>query len=137
MAFRTLNQFVDAISIGNPKEKRDGKPFTKKAEGYLITAVYNIGKTKKKKGSTKYSFQSKKGEKFDVWGNASINSALCENDKIISDLLGKFVRVEYIETRPGKKGHNPQRVCDIKVDDDDKLNVSKSRKTIDYTIKKA
>lgn len=135
---RKLNKFVDAISIGDPKEKRKpgNPPFVKSCEGYLIGATYDIGKTKKKNGSSKYALQGKKGDRFDVWGNASINSSLCVDGKIDRELTGKFIRIEYVSMRDGKKGQNAQRVCDVMVDDDDLLTGKKSEKVIDYKLKK-
>jgi len=116
MALRKINKFLEAISIGPKKGEQ------KKFEGYLTGGRYGIGKTKKKKGNTLYAFQDATGAKCEVWGNASINGALCDADKIDSALVGKWIVIEFLKTLPAKKGFNAQKLCDISVDDEKTLH---------------
>lgn len=118
---------VEALSIGS------GKDMVKQAEGYIVSAQYDIGKTKAKKGSTKYSLADKKGEKIDVWGNASINGALCIDGKLNPGLIGFWCKIVFVKMGKQVKGKNPQRICDVFIDDQDKL---KTPGSVNYKIKK-
>ena len=129
---------VEAISIGPNTKKGE----VKQVEGFLIAAKHGIGKTKKKKGNSLYSFSSEKGERFDVWGNASINGALCEApEKVNRAYIGKMIRLVFVKMREAGKGKNAQKVCDIFLDTEKDIRgddaPKKGQKTVDFTIKKA
>ena len=129
MALRKINKFRDAKSIGPKKGE------LKEVKGFLIGAVYKVGATKKKKGNTKWTFQDTKGEHLDVWGNASVNSALSgEDGKMDSSLVGKWVEITFVRMGTAKKGQNAQKICDVGVDDSRTLRVDKPGKI--YNLKK-
>jgi hypothetical protein len=118
---------VDALAIGK------GGDMVKSVEGYLISAKYKVGMTKKKKGSTLYTIESKIGERVDFWGNASINAALCVNDKLNPGLVNRMIKIVFVKMGKKVPGKNPQRHCDVMVDDADKRTTAGSR---DYSLKK-
>jgi len=117
MAFKKLNTMLDAISIGNKKGA------VKSVEGFVIGARYGIGKTKKKPGSTLYQMVDKKGERFDVWGNASINGALCQDGKFNPQLGNKLIRIQFVRVGKAKPGQSAPNICDVLIDETKKRSV--------------
>lgn len=114
---------VEAISIGDPKEKNKkgelaGKQ--KSVTGFLIGYKPRLGKTKKNKGSNLYSFINEAKERFDVWGNASIDSSLLNDLGGLDTSLvcAGLITISFVGMRPSGKGKNDQRVCDVEIDDD-------------------
>jgi len=98
-----------------------GKDRVKEFEGFLTGAKYGVGADakKKRKGNTVFQFESPDGERMELWGNASINSALLGSDGKLDRALGAFpfIRVQFVAMRKAGKGKNPQCVCDVFVDD--------------------
>lgn len=128
MAYKNISKMSEAISIGpKPNEK-------KWVEGYLLGAKFGVGKTGKKKGNSIYNFESLKGERFDVWGNASINLALAPGEKLQSLLVGKLVKIEFVRLRDSGKGKTQQKVCDVFCDENRKKKLATGGET-DYIIK--
>jgi hypothetical protein len=117
MALRKINKQSEAIAIGGDKGQH------KSCEGFLLGAKYGVAAKGKNKGSNLYQFQDEKGNRFDVWGNASINNTLCESGKVDPSLAHKFIVIKFMRMGTAKKGQSAPRICDVFVDDDKKFKV--------------
>lgn len=120
MALKKINARIEAQKIGGAKDQ------LKAVEGYIIGARYGIGKKGKNKGSTIYQFIDKKHERVDVWGNASINAALCREDGKFNPNLGnKLVRIQFVKMGKAKKGQSAPTICDVLCDEKDVYKIAK------------
>jgi hypothetical protein len=134
MAFRKLEQMVDAISIGDPKEKgKDGKTKgnVRSVTGFLKGMKVRLGRTATNKGSNLYLLADEKTkEKITVWGNASIDMSLTNSDVLDETNIGKLIMIEFIEMRKSKPGQSDQRYCEVSVDD------NTTEGSLNYKLKK-
>lgn len=120
MAFKKLNTQLSAISIGPKKGE------AKTVEGYIVGARYGIGKNKKNKGSTLYQMKDGKGERFDIWGSAVINGALCKPDGRFDPQHGnKLVRIQFVKMGVAKNGQSAPKLIDVFIDDSKTLKLAK------------
>lgn len=142
MALKKINAFLNAIQIGSgkPKKTKNGMvPTVKRVEGYLLSATFGIGKTRKEKGSTKYRLLPKnKGDEFEVWGNGAINHSLCVGDdkqQLNPEYIGRMIAIEYTGVLPAKGKNQAGVACDIFVDRDDAIKPVHAKGGKDYKLK--
>lgn len=121
MALKKINAMLEAVSIGKGKGRKDH------VAGFLVSAKFKVGKTKKKKGNTLYRFDDGKGNEFELWGNASINSALCDGDQPGDSLklvyVGCWIDIRFVRIGKAKAGQSAPNICDVSADTARRLKV--------------
>jgi len=127
MAYKKINTLREALSIGN----KPGE--VKSVGGYLLSARYGVGKKGKNKGNTLFTIQAKSGA-VDLWGNASTIGAFCDSHgKLVPALQGCLIKVVFVKMGKKQPGKNPQKICDVFVDDSKRINAANGGK--DYVVK--